>query len=120
MSGFAKNCGGDAFAPVQWTSHTTACSDLLTAVFSVVDPRSMMRAQASSDGVLNRSHMHGGVHRSISAQPAIELRTYELPKERGGGRLTRGIRLLPPGASSVSLAYAARDYFCVLYADFGS
>src|SRR5829696_1177176 len=41
-----------------------------TAVFSVVDPRSMMRAQPSSDGVLNRSHMHG-VHGSTSPQPGV-------------------------------------------------
>jgi hypothetical protein len=44
----------------------------VTVVFSVVDPRSMMRAKPSSDGVLNRSHMHG-VHRSMSPQPAVSI-----------------------------------------------
>jgi hypothetical protein len=48
-----------------------------TAVFSVVDPRSMMRAKPSSDGALNRSHVHG-VHGSMSAQPAVEGEFCEL------------------------------------------
>jgi hypothetical protein len=42
-----------------------------TAFFSVVDPHSMMRANPSSDGVLNRSHMHS-VHGSMSPQPAVD------------------------------------------------
>src|SRR5215203_5062215 len=49
-----------------------------TAVFSVVDPRSMMHALPSVDGVLNRSHMHGVLHGSMSPQPAVEGEFSEL------------------------------------------
>src|SRR5215208_2565913 len=66
------------------------CRVTLTAVFSVVDPRSMMRAKPSSDGVLNHSHMHG-VHGSMSPQPAVDVYTSSTPTHANNGEQSRSV-----------------------------
>jgi hypothetical protein len=66
------------------TAGTTRLSQhlsILAAVISVVDLRSMMGAYPSSDGVLNRSRMHG-VHGSLPPQPAVMFVVKEYPQLR--------------------------------------